>query len=221
MLQETADRIERETFDRPGMIYREPDNRIVADSMRKYMQPNSVFDYLRTTAGVRVSGAFPNEQAFVRGGRPQYLLDGMPVDLPVIQSLNPNDIAFVDILKGPSAAIFGGRGANGVIAFYTRRGDSIEVPERGPGIDHFTHPGFYQARRFFQPVYEREAPEHERPDFRTTLFWEPEIRMGQDGKALITIWTSDQTGEYDLWVEGLTQTGEPVIGTHRFSVRPD
>ncbi|MFC5411928.1 SusC/RagA family TonB-linked outer membrane protein [Larkinella bovis] len=55
------------------------------------------------------------------GSGPLYVVDGFPTDN--IQSLNPNDIASMDILKDASAtAIYGSRGANGVIIINTKRG---------------------------------------------------------------------------------------------------
>jgi TonB-linked SusC/RagA family outer membrane protein len=55
------------------------------------------------------------------GAGPLYVVDGFPTDN--IQSLNPNDIASMDILKDASAtAIYGSRGANGVIIINTKRG---------------------------------------------------------------------------------------------------
>ncbi len=54
---------------------------------------------------------------------PLYVVDGFPIDN--IQTLNPNDIESVDILKDASAtAIYGSRGANGVVIINTRRGSS-------------------------------------------------------------------------------------------------
>jgi len=55
------------------------------------------------------------------GSEPLYVVDGFPVDN--IQMLNPNDIESIDILKDASAtAIYGSRGANGVILINTKRG---------------------------------------------------------------------------------------------------
>jgi TonB-linked SusC/RagA family outer membrane protein len=57
------------------------------------------------------------------GAQPLYVVDGFPTDN--IQTLNPNDIETMDILKDASAtAIYGSRGANGVIIINTRRGKS-------------------------------------------------------------------------------------------------
>ncbi|WP_276502784.1 SusC/RagA family TonB-linked outer membrane protein [Terrimonas pollutisoli] len=55
------------------------------------------------------------------GPDPLYVVDGYPVGS--IETLNPNDIESIDILKDASAtAIYGSRGANGVIIINTKRG---------------------------------------------------------------------------------------------------
>lgn len=56
------------------------------------------------------------------GNDPLVIVDGVPGSLA---SLNPNDIASVSVLKdAASAAIYGARGANGVIVITTRNGQS-------------------------------------------------------------------------------------------------
>ena len=55
------------------------------------------------------------------GSEPLYVVDGYPIDN--LQMLNPNDIETIDVLKDASAtAIYGSRGANGVILVTTKRG---------------------------------------------------------------------------------------------------
>jgi TonB-linked SusC/RagA family outer membrane protein len=56
---------------------------------------------------------------------PLYVIDGFPVESPsVAASINPYDIASVDILKDASAtAIYGARGANGVVIITTKNGE--------------------------------------------------------------------------------------------------
>src|SRR4030095_6028440 len=68
---------------------------------------------------VRVRGA----GSISAGVDPLYVVDGFPTDN--IQTINPNDIATIDILKDASAtAIYGSRGSNGVVIINTRRGSS-------------------------------------------------------------------------------------------------
>jgi len=54
---------------------------------------------------------------------PLFIIDGAPVDEDNFRSLNPQDIESIDVLKDAAAtAIYGNRGANGVIVIQTRRG---------------------------------------------------------------------------------------------------
>ncbi len=84
-------------------------------------------------AGVTVNAnsGQPGEAAVVRirgigtvnNSAPIYVVDGMIVD--DITFLSPNDIASTEVLKDASAtAIYGSRGANGVILVTTRKGES-------------------------------------------------------------------------------------------------
>lgn len=66
----------------------------------------------------------------VRGARslsasnsPLFVVDGIPLTTGGIEYLNPNDIESIDVLKDASAtAIFGSRGANGVVIVTTKQG---------------------------------------------------------------------------------------------------
>jgi TonB-linked SusC/RagA family outer membrane protein len=89
-------------------------------------------------AGVQVtpSSGEPGQGAVVRirgvgtlgDASPLYVVDGMLLD--DIGFLSPNDIATMDVLKDASAtAIYGSRGANGVIIVTTKQGDA-DAPTR-------------------------------------------------------------------------------------------
>ncbi len=66
----------------------------------------------------------------IRGGNsitqsnaPLYVIDGFPLENPDNNMINPADIASIDILKDASAtAIYGARGANGVVMITTKTG---------------------------------------------------------------------------------------------------
>jgi TonB-linked SusC/RagA family outer membrane protein len=55
---------------------------------------------------------------------PLYVVDGLPLeDASDINTINPNDIASIDVLKdAASAAIYGSRGGNGVVIITTKKG---------------------------------------------------------------------------------------------------
>ncbi len=85
------------------------------------------------SAGVYVTGSSNEPGAgttvYIRGKRsidtpnePLYVIDGIPIN-GGFNDLNPDDIVSMDILKDASAtAIYGSRGANGVVIVTTRRG---------------------------------------------------------------------------------------------------
>ena len=53
---------------------------------------------------------------------PLYVVDGMVIQNGGIENINPSDIESIDILKDASAtAIYGSRGANGVILVTTKK----------------------------------------------------------------------------------------------------
>lgn len=67
---------------------------------------------------------------------PLYVIDGFPIESPDNNVLNPTDIESIDILKDASAtAIYGARGANGVIVITTKRG------KVGPPVINYS--GYY------------------------------------------------------------------------------
>lgn len=62
------------------------------------------------------------------GTTPLYVIDGVPVEAGVFQSLNSNDIETIDVLKDATAqALYGSRGAAGVIVITTRRGSGDKM----------------------------------------------------------------------------------------------
>lgn len=75
---------------------------------------------------------------------PLYVIDGFPVEDPRAgASINPNDIESIDILKDASAtAIYGARGANGVIIITTKKGKAGELQikyDGNFGVQRITH----------------------------------------------------------------------------------
>lgn len=57
---------------------------------------------------------------------PLYIVDDVPINN--ISTINPDDIASVEVLKDASAtALYGVRGANGVVIIKTKKGGSEEV----------------------------------------------------------------------------------------------
>ena len=75
---------------------------------------------------VRVRG----ESSLVGDNEPLYVVDGIPVSWSIMNTIAPQDIQSMDILKDASAAaIYGSRGANGVVVITTKKGRKSEKPQ--------------------------------------------------------------------------------------------
>jgi hypothetical protein len=175
---------------------------------------------------------------------PLFLIDGVPLnpggfsDLPAevgrntgdvwsageisatdkIKTLPLGDIEKVEILKSPqNLAIFGTEGANGVIAVYTRKGKSDTSSALVKGVIEQKIAGYSSFKTFYSPVHLSDAEPSEKPDYRTTLFWEPEIML-QNGQAEFSFFTSDQPGKYKVIVEGISESGKICRGSAEFEV---
>ncbi len=149
----------RDRFKRPGMLYSIPSHRIDVIALQERFTSRSVFEYLRFVPGVWVTGGFYSQRVQIRGGsNVLYLLDGMRVDAGTIQSLNPWDVDFIDVLKGPRASIYGGLASNGVIAVYTRLGP-VEPRNRGFHTPHLIRPAFTTVNELESPILPKDANE--------------------------------------------------------------
>jgi TonB-dependent SusC/RagA subfamily outer membrane receptor len=189
------------------------------DQMRSSSQ--SVLDALRG----RVPGlSIGNGGSSIRGGSsifgsndPLYLIDGMPTNYQGIQSININDVDYVEILKGPSSAIYGLRGANGVIAVYTKKGHFYKR-----GEIRFKMLGYHTPKKFYTPKFEiNDEEENQQNTFdpRKTIFWSPKVKTDEQGRTRIQFKHSDIPGDFVITAEGIDIMGRPGKIVYNYSVK--
>ncbi len=186
----------------------------------------SAMDLMQRMPGIIVNGTYPTQevringmgQSFEAGTAPLVLLNGVQSDIFLLQQLRAIDVSFIDVVYGSDTAFWGSRGANGVIGVYTNPNIDTDllVVEEYPGVAMFKIPGFYKTREFYTPDYTKEDPE--KPDYRTTLFWNPELAFNNEGKSAVDFFTGDTTGEFLVKVEGITNDGRPVNGLYDIEV---
>ena len=120
--------------------------------------------------------------------RPLYVVDGVFNDN--IDFINPNDIESIEVLKDPSSlAIFGVRGASGVIAVTTKRGKMGRVT-----VNFNTN---YGVKKLVDKISVLTNAE----DFKM-LYEEEKANIGANGHFDYTPWT----GNTD-WISAVTQNG--------------
>ncbi|MCD8165686.1 MAG: TonB-dependent receptor plug domain-containing protein [Bacteroides sp.] len=85
---------------------------------------------------VRIRG----NRSIIADNDPLYVIDGIPMVAGSISDINPNDIESMEVLKDASAtAIYGSRGANGVVLVTTKKGKTGRVSINYDGSFVFTH----------------------------------------------------------------------------------
>jgi TonB-dependent SusC/RagA subfamily outer membrane receptor len=155
--------------------------------------------------GVVVSGnsvLIRGPSSFIQSNEPLYLIDNIPTDVSAVQSINPNDVERIEVLKGPSAAIYGVRGANGVIAVYTLRGSYMIK-----GVLKFDMLGYHRAAEFYSPKYGTEFDDMV-IDTRSSLYWDPEVRTDGTGTARIRFYNSDRLSRFYVVAQGVSADGQ-------------
>ncbi|KDN54219.1 SusC/RagA family TonB-linked outer membrane protein [Flavobacterium seoulense] len=177
---------------------------------------------------VRIRG----QRSLNASSEPLYVVDGVPLfSSSAIETLNPRDIESIDVLKDASAtAIYGSRGANGVIIVTTKQGKSgrftlnysatlstTDIVDRAPSM---SAADFIQFKRWAQYNSNPAAPHPNSPTLAndTVLF-----DSALDGQAtrdnVLKGWES---GTWDPskvtntdWTKFVTQTG--IMNEHVIS----
>jgi hypothetical protein len=138
-----------------------------------------------------------------------------------LNQINMMDIERVDIFNGINAvAAWGSRGRSGVISITTRKGEFTSSRENKIQFNSKTiYPlGYIVPDEFYSPKYETEAQKANFvPDLRSTLFWKPNVNTGEDGKASLDFYTSDDLSSYSVVVEGITDDGLIIHKTLQFN----
>ena len=94
---------------------------------------------------------------------PLYIIDGVQTtDAFVLNSLNPNDIDQINVLKDGAAAIYGSRASNGVVIITTKKGERGQKPtihlEASYGISQATNlPELLNAQQHGQMIWSSKA----------------------------------------------------------------
>ncbi len=96
---------------------------------------------------VRVRGT----GSITQSNSPLYVVDGYPMESGAFSLINPNDIESLQVLKDASStAIYGSRGANGVVIITTKKGKS-----GAPSVSLNAYTGFQQRTKTI-PVLNRD-----------------------------------------------------------------
>lgn len=190
-----------------GKIYGAPSNRLkVGNDASAY---SNILQYMQgKVPGVTVEGnsvTIRGVNTILGSTEPLFLLNDIVISASAVPMLTPQDIDYIDILKGPEASIYGSRGANGVILFYTKHGSYIYR-----GVLDFSMLGYHKAREFYVPPYESWAYKPSDYKISRTIYWNPSVIPNSEGQAMLRFKKKFTVEKYTVIIEGIANDGEII-----------
>ena len=126
----------------------------------------------------------------------------------ILKDIQVSDMSSISLLRGADAVILGPRASGGAVVITLK--DPRNLPARpAQGIITYTPLGYSESVEFYHPTYETpEKKNAQRSDFRSTVYWNPELRLDAEGKATIEYYTPDSTAPEDIIIEGVDKNGK-------------
>ncbi|MDE6338291.1 MAG: TonB-dependent receptor [Muribaculaceae bacterium] len=151
------------------------------------------------------------------GSSPIYVIDGLVMDdnYGSFNSINVNDVESIQVLKDASAtALYGSRGANGVIVITTKKARLGEGKVTYDGWVKFTQPGHAPAMmdangiwdlrtESFANGYMYNNPDADRLDYINNVLWNEENHLAFENREFLT----HKLGRSYNWLDQVTRTG--------------
>ena len=134
-------------------------------------------------------------------------------DMSYLNSLNPKNIDFIEILKGPEGANYGIRGGNGVILvnlLNTQR----DLNSGRSNVKTFYAKGISNPVPFPNKDYQlKDIKTTTSSDTRTTLYWNGDYLTNDVHNSTLTFYTSDIPATYKATITGITIHGDIIYKT--------
>lgn len=83
-----------------------------------------------------------------------------------------------------------------------------EFPSKQTGLRRTHFDGYSKVETFQMPDYSLMPPEE---DHRRTLYWNPAVIVGDDGKATIDIYNNSSCKHLSVSAEGIMSDGQAVV----------
>ena len=122
----------------------------------------------------------------------------------------------ISVLQGD--AHFGNAIYQGVIIVKTNDGDYKNQLTSDYLIEQVLFKAQPQKNYFHQTHNNDNKASNRVPDFRNQLLWEPKIIIDSN-EEVINFYTSDNSGEYEICLEGFTNNGLPISLRETFTVK--
>jgi hypothetical protein len=151
---------------------------------------------------------------------PLIMLDGVPIfDEDEIMAFSPLKVRKLEVIT--RRYYLGPLSFPGIVSYTTYNGD-LGGFQLNPKSVKMNYEGLQLQREFYLPRYESQQQRQSRmPDQRTLLYWNPSAITNADGSLQLEFYTSDQSGNFRVVVEGMTADGLTGSNATSFTVNPN
>ncbi|HEX8547358.1 MAG TPA: hypothetical protein VF691_10385 [Cytophagaceae bacterium] len=138
---------------------------------------------------------------------PLFIIDGVAsFNNKVLLDLDPVDVKTIEVLHPKNLEpAWRGVGAHGIIDVHTKIGYTQGTDTLNISSKKFIFKGYSPSLPKCPAL---PPPSRNYPDFRTTLYWNPAMDTGIDGKTKISFFPNQNERPYYLVLKGVTNQGE-------------
>ncbi|WP_111306734.1 hypothetical protein [Confluentibacter sediminis] len=169
--------------------------------------------------------AFNNEPTLV-------VIDGIPVkenEYEFIQNIPPSEVSSVEVIEYAKnfpilyCEVFPQRcnpppAFGNIIAIYTYAQQGVLGAKSPKGIMKTFIPVLAQTKEFYAPKYDHtNQNDLAKPDLRALIHWQPILKTDDSGKAKISFYNADLTGDMMVVIEAITENGD--IGYQEYTYK--
>jgi hypothetical protein len=196
-------------------FYGKPDIELVMDDYIKLPVMDEVFFellpgvFLKNRKSVYEMSILDPVDKRVYNNPPLLMVDGVVVhEASVIAAIDPEKVERIDVVK--EKYFVGDYLFYGLVNVITREANysTVTLPDYAIRMQYKV---IEPLNTFRSPDYGLQENSAARiPDFRNTLYWNPSIVTGIDGKAGFQFWTSDFKSGYVLNIQGVSADGKLI-----------
>ena len=193
---------------------------INADFIKAKPYAKNAFELARSMPGM-------NGTARTLDGKPLIVVDGEEqgaTDTSILESIPRDNVEMMAIISTEDLLVMEGSipfktadPYNMVIFVFLKNPQQLGFKA---GLESFTSLGYTTDTEFYHPVYDTpDKRNFQRPDRRTTLYWNPAVIPGEDGRIRLSFYTSDAEPDYTFVLEGLEPDGTVRRFTKQFPAK--
>jgi hypothetical protein len=137
---------------------------------------------------------------------PTLFIDGVIIrDPAVLTNIDPETVERIEVIR--EIYHVGAYQFYGIVNVITKAGDFSDAALPGFAV-RIPYRVVDPVKEFVSYDYSTEEAKSVRtPDFRNTLYWNPSVKPGRNGKTVIEFWTSDIHSDYEISIQGITPGG--------------